>query len=98
MNFKIESVDMSDPYSAKGNFHSYEVSDARQVGARMVQWTPVHSAIPVEIFLVTGEILQGVSEPEIKSVKPGQMIQFERFGFCRVEEIGSMIKLIWTHN
>jgi glutamyl-tRNA synthetase len=97
MNIILESLDKIELNNGKAIFHSREVSDARQAGARMIQWTPYHSAIPVEITSVTGDILQGVSEPEINSVKPGQMIQFERFGFCRVEEIGSKIKLIWTH-
>jgi len=63
----------------------------------MIQWLPNISAIPAKILLADGSYLTGLAEPDILKTKPGQIIQFERYAFCRVESINDSVELIWTH-
>ncbi|MFX0149677.1 MAG: glutamate--tRNA ligase [Candidatus Hodarchaeota archaeon] len=94
MNIKLESFDDKEGIAL---FHSLDVETARRANARMIQWTPISSAISVHILESNGNWIEGICEPEIASTKLGQIIQFERFAFCRVEKINKVIKLIITH-
>ncbi len=78
-------------------FHSVDVDTARKNNAPMLQWTSVESNIPVDILMTNGTYIHGLAEPDLRKVHPGQIIQFERFAFCRVENVDSSIQLIWLH-
>jgi glutamyl-tRNA synthetase len=39
----------------------------------------------------------GVAEKNIESLNIGEIIQFERFGFCRLDEKNEAYKFIFTH-
>ncbi|MFW9779629.1 MAG: glutamate--tRNA ligase [Candidatus Heimdallarchaeota archaeon] len=80
-----------------GRYESKGVQDAREMNAPMTQWVPVNTALPTEILLPDGNIMIGVSEPDLRKVTPGNIIQFERVAFCRVEELGSPIRMIFVH-
>ncbi len=50
----------------------------------VIQWVP-EKAIEAEILMPDGTTMKGLAEPEAKSLKPGDIIQFERFGFARCD-------------
>ncbi|MCD6235419.1 MAG: glutamate--tRNA ligase [Thaumarchaeota archaeon] len=62
---------------------------------KIVQWVPADDFVDVEVLVpgplyLDGEVnpeslrkVMGVGEPAVKTVKPGEVVQFERFGFCR---------------
>ncbi|WP_455142805.1 glutamate--tRNA ligase [Candidatus Hodarchaeum mangrovi] len=80
-----------------GRFHSIDVQNAREHHAIMAQWVPVSNAIPVKILMTDGTYVLGYGEPDLNKTLPGQVIQFERYAFCRIEKIGKQIQAIWTH-
>ncbi|MHA1225906.1 MAG: glutamate--tRNA ligase [Candidatus Hodarchaeales archaeon] len=80
-----------------GVYDSEDLDTARIRKARMVQWVPVSQSVPVEILNPDGTIIKGVGEINLKKTKIGQIIQFERFAFCRIESINSKVSVIWTH-
>ncbi|MFW9853661.1 MAG: glutamate--tRNA ligase [Candidatus Thorarchaeota archaeon] len=82
---------------ALGRYESKEVQDAREMKAPMTQWVPVNTALPTEILLPDGNFLIGVSELGLQNEILGNIIQFERVAFCRVEELGSPIRMIFVH-
>ncbi len=107
-NIKIESIfrlkdlmnvtlELLTQNSGKASFHSTEVDVARKANARMVQWVPPHLATPIRILMPDGMWIEGLAEQELLKTEPGQIIQFERFAFCRVEEVGSIVTLVWVH-
>jgi glutamyl-tRNA synthetase len=50
------------------------------------------------ILMDDASILEGIVERNIKNKKVGDMVQLERFGFCRIELIDEdEIKLIFAH-
>ncbi len=53
--------------------------------------------VKVKIFFPDGKIRIVLAEPSIKKTKVGQIIQFVRVGFCRVDKIGREILLYYTH-
>lgn len=78
-------------------YKSKDVNDARKVKAPMVQWVPVNASLATEILLPDGTTMIGVAEPELHSELLGNIVQFERLAFCRVEKQGRPIRMIFAH-
>ncbi len=54
--------------------------------------------IKVEIIMTDGSIKEGLAEPEIQNLKEGEIIQFERFGFVRLNKKNKeKYKFFFTH-
>jgi glutamyl-tRNA synthetase len=67
------------------NFISKNIDD--KLKAKMIHWLPVSdSLIPTKILMTDGETLEGLAEPLTKKLKVGDIIQFERFGFVRLDK------------
>lgn len=78
------NVKLVDITNGIGEFAGMDVSIIREVKGRIVQWVGEGSE-PMEIFTPEGEVLKGLVEPGIAdTVSEGDMIQFERVGYCRV--------------
>ena len=79
LNFrKVENIykfDSADFENFKGN------------GKRIINYLPAYSNIDVEILMPDATKISGLGEHNIKSISVGDVIQFERFGFCRLDEI-----------
>ena len=55
--------------------------------AKLIQWLPVSKEnIKVDIIMNDNTITKGLAEKTIKKIKIGELIQFERFGFCRLDK------------
>ena len=40
----------------------------------------------IEVLMPNGKIMKGFSEPSIKKLKENEIVQFARFGFCRLDD------------
>ena len=56
-------------------------------GKKIMHWLPAYGNIDIEILMDDATTLNGVAEHNIKQLQIGDIIQFERFGFCRLDEI-----------
>jgi glutamyl-tRNA synthetase len=66
--------------------------------AKMIHWLPVSSnLIDVEILMEDSSIKKGLGESNLKDLKIGEIIQFERNFFARLEEKGEKYKFIFCH-
>ncbi len=55
--------------------------------SKLIHWLPFSKEnIKVEIIMNNNKIIKGLAEKTIKNVKIGKLIQFERFGFCRLDK------------
>lgn len=61
-----------------------------------IQW--VSAGIPVKIFLPDATWLNGMAEPSVKKLQVGEIVQFERFGFCRLDKKGKELEFWFSHN
>ena len=50
-----------------------------------IQWVSEDN-VPVKIVMPNGSVKEGIAEPEVKSLKIDDIIQFYRIGFCRVDQ------------
>lgn len=64
-----------------------------------IQWVPAKENIKVEVLMPDKSIKKGLAEINVNKLKEGEVIQFERFGFCRLDK-KSKNKLIFVfgHN
>jgi glutamyl-tRNA synthetase len=84
-------IDKANVYSAQGLFVSESYEDARKVKAQLIHWVLVGNDVPCRVVMPDNSVLEGVAEGACKSLKPNDIIQFERFGFVRVDEVGTML-------
>jgi glutamyl-tRNA synthetase len=55
-----------------------------KLNAKLLHWLPndEQQITKTKVLLPTGDSVQGMAEKAVESLKPGTVIQFERFGFC----------------
>ena len=54
------------------------------VYVKKIQWVSDFSEC--KIFMPNGEFKEGYADSGIKNIKVGEIVQFERFGFCRLDK------------
>ncbi len=67
-------------------FHSKSFEDARDAKARIIQWVPT-DAIKAKVVMDDASVIEGLCEVDCKDLNVGDIVQFERFGFARLDEI-----------
>ena len=68
-------------------FDSLEFEKFKGNGKKIMHWLPAYGNVDIEILMDDASIISGVAEHNIKQLKVGDIIQFERFGFCRLDSI-----------
>ena len=65
-----------------------------------VNWLPDDPAqsVAVEITMPDATIVRGLTETAVKGLPVGTIIQFERFGFCRLDEQGATVRFWYSHD
>ena len=77
------------------NFISEEYD--QKLGTKIIHAVPAKDAIDVEVLMDDGSILKGKGEAALKDLKEGEIIQFERMFFCRLDNKKKML-FIYTHD
>ena len=68
-------------------FDSKEHAAFREKGEKIIHWLPDSPGlIKTEVMMPDAKIIEGLAEPAIRKVKENDIVQFVRFGFCRLEK------------
>ncbi|MHA1791457.1 MAG: glutamate--tRNA ligase [Promethearchaeota archaeon] len=98
-NVIVDNIDTkSDTIRCK--FHSRDLESARKKGAKIIHWVDDDSEnnVKVNVFMPDGDKLSGNGEINLIKCKTDDIVQFERFGFCRIESnIDKEINAYFTH-
>ena len=66
-----------------------------------LQWVGAEGALPVEVLGIEGELSRGIGEAALASAPPGEVYQFERVGFVRVDTegkpTGGALRVVYGH-
>ncbi len=81
----------------EAEFHSVDVSKIREKRGPIVQWIPRDGSVPVELLMIDGSVIDGLAEPSMHNIEEGTFLQFERYGFARVYEVGEVIRAAFAH-
>jgi glutamyl-tRNA synthetase len=93
--FNIEIVEKGKE-KAKARFHSFELDEAKRRKAPLIHWVPAQENIAVKV-VKPDRIESGVGEPSLAKVKRDDVVQFERYGFARVDEVGEGVVAYYAH-
>jgi glutamyl-tRNA synthetase len=87
-NVRIEKANI---YSAEAVFVSEPYEDARKAKAQLIHWVPVGDDEPCKIVMPDATVAEGVAESACRKLKPDDIVQFERFGFVRIDQIDTKL-------
>ncbi len=93
-NIRIDDVD---EYPVEASFFSESHEAARKHGLKLIHWIPVDTGIPCLVVMPDASRAEGTAEKACHELKPNKMIQFERFGFVRIDEVNERLIAYYTH-
>jgi glutamyl-tRNA synthetase len=93
-NVKIEDARA---YSAEAVFVSESYEDARKIKAQLIHWILVGEDMPCEVVMPDASLAEGIAESACKKLKPNTIIQFERFGFARIDKVNMKLTAYYAH-
>lgn len=79
-----------DKKNHEANFTSIENKNIQKIN-----WVSAH--VPTKILTPEGKFIQGIAESSIKTLKKTEIIQFERFGFVKLDKKGKEYEFWFTH-
>ncbi len=82
-----------------GTYHSHDYEEFKNKGKKIMHYLPESKDnVHVEILMPDKSVAKGIGEPTLRSLKVDTVIQFERFGFVRLDSIeGNKYKFWFTH-
>jgi len=79
-------------------FHSLAYRGYKEKGEKIMHWLPKAKANDVEVLMEDNKVIKGLGEEGMKSVKEGQVVQLERYGFARCDKKEKNKLIFWfTH-
>ncbi|UCE29973.1 MAG: glutamate--tRNA ligase [Candidatus Bathyarchaeota archaeon] len=93
-NFQVKEVTEN---RAVAVFHSEPYERAKTAGAALIHWVPCGAGIPCEVVMPDVSVVEGIAEGSCREVCQGNIIQFERFGFVRVDNIDEKLTTYFAH-
>lgn len=91
------NIDDVSPFSVEASFLSSSYEDARKSGAQLIHWIPVRASMPCQVVMPDANKAEGIAENACKELKPNEIIQFERFGFVRIDKINMKLIAYYAH-
>ena len=78
------NVDIDD---GKVSYNSTSFEEARDLKAKIIQWVPVEDNVNVKLVMDDASVKEGLGEGALADLEVGDIVQFERVGFARLDEI-----------
>lgn len=83
-------------------FDSLEYEKYRMGGSKILHWLPDDKSLAkARVLMPDGTFSKGLAEPAAMEIKVGEIVQFARFGFCRLEkkdDARKELEFIYCHN
>ena len=81
-------------------FDSFNYEKYKNHGDKIIHWLPVQKDLAkVEVLMPSKEVKKGLAEPLVKNLKIGEIVQFARFGFCKLDKKEKNKLVFWyTHD
>jgi glutamyl-tRNA synthetase len=73
-------------YAAEASFMSESYEQARDIKAQLIHWVPVGEDMPCQVVMPDATLAEGVAEGLCRRLKKNDVVQFERFGFVRIDK------------
>lgn len=93
-NIRVEKVEA---HSIEASFISESYEDAKKAEAPLIHWVPMGADIPCQVIMPNAATAEGIAENACKDLKPKDIVQFERFGFVRVDSVNGKLVAYYAH-
>jgi glutamyl-tRNA synthetase len=93
-NVKIETKNAD---SLEASFASEAYEEARKTKAKLIHWILKGEEFPCQVIMPDATVNEGIVESACKKLKPNIVIQFERFGFVRVDKNDAKLTAYYAH-
>jgi glutamyl-tRNA synthetase len=93
-NIKVERVEA---YSVEAFFVSEAYEEAKKAEAPLIHWVPMGMDMPCQVVMPDATVTEGIAEKACKDLKPNDIVQFERFGFVRIDSVNAKITAYYAH-
>ncbi len=77
-------------------YDSDKVEDYRKRGKKIIHWLPAKGNSEAEVLMPDATTAKGLAEGNATKIREGEIVQFARFGFCRLENREKM-QFIYCH-
>ena len=94
--FNVEIKNIFDN-SVEASFNSESYLEARKNKSKFVHWISQGEEIPCTVIMPDTSLKEGIAESACKNLKPDITIQFERFGFVRVDNNDNKLIAYYSH-
>jgi glutamyl-tRNA synthetase len=81
----------------EADFYSKSHEEAKRLKAPLIHWLPAGTGIPSEVVMPDATIARGIAEDTCRQLRPDAIIQFERFGFVRVDSANWKLMAYFAH-
>jgi len=78
-------------------FHSEPYEEARRLNAPLIHWLPGEGGLACEVVMPDGSVVKGLVEETFRGASSDQVVQFERFGFVRVDQLTDKAVVFYAH-
>jgi glutamyl-tRNA synthetase len=92
-NIKVKTV----KDEVEADYHSETYREAKAVKAPLIHWIPSATGVKTSVILSDATAVEGLAEDKCKTLKQGDIIQFERFGFARIDTVDDHIVAYFAH-
>ena len=90
-------VDGKTSEGVSATFASESYDDVRKIKVQLIQWIPKGAEFPCSVVMPDASVTEGFAESACKKLKPDAIIQFERFGFTRVDQVNQKMTTYYAH-
>jgi glutamyl-tRNA synthetase len=66
-------------------FDSLDHETFRKKGEKIIHWVAGSGHVDAEVLMPDASVVKGYAENALSQVKPGTVVQLQRFGFCRLD-------------
>ncbi len=81
----------------EARYHSSGLEDAREKKAPLINWIRKDDSLVVSVISIEGTYM-GLGEKALKDTEVGEIIQFERFGFARIDRKNRGVVAVYAHS
>lgn len=94
-NIRIDSIGK---VNSNAVFHSQEYEEAKKAKAPLIHWIPEDNGMKCQVILPDASLVDGLSEEKCRELEVNTIVQFERFGFARIDaNIKNSITAYYCH-
>ena len=79
-------------------FDSLDVDAYRKKKGPIIHWLPEKENLKARILMPDATFATGLVEKNASKIKTGDIVQFSRFGFCKLEKKSDVLEFIYCHD